>query len=106
MPSLVTGFVDEEEKENHFLDHWHEFTPELPSADAYEAAAIQFLTKARTATIFECLRRNGDVIRFDQTTDEFAICSRDGILKTYYKPTPQWHRRGSNLAYFWEQCAR
>jgi pyocin large subunit-like protein len=106
VPTVVGGFTDAEEKENHFLDHWREFNPRFVSADAYEAAAVQFLTKTRTTTILECVRRNGDIIRFDQTSDEFAICSHDGILKTYYKPTPLWHQRNSNLLYFWEQCAR
>jgi hypothetical protein len=77
MPISVYGFMDQEEKDNHFLDHNHEFEPEFASAEEYEAAAIAFLSCPLSATMLECVRLNGDRIRFNQTTDEFAICARD-----------------------------
>lgn len=106
MPNVVYGFIDPEEKDNHFLDHNREFEPEFASPEEYETAAIQFLTKEPWNTMLECTRRNGDVIRFDTRTDEFAICNRDGYLKTYYKPDTYWHRQESNLIYFQGQCAK
>src|ERR1700691_4863300 len=99
MPISVYGFMDSEEKENHFLDHNREFEPEFASAEEYEAAAIAFLTCSQSNTMVECIRRNGDRIRFDQATDEFAICDRDGRLKTYYNPDVHWHRQESTLPY-------
>jgi pyocin large subunit-like protein len=106
MPTVVYGFMDPEEKDNHFLDHNREFEPEFTSAEEYEAAAIAFLTCPLSDMVHECVRRNGDRIRFDQATDEFAICDRDGRLKTYYKPDTYWHRQESNLIYFKGQCAK
>ena len=106
MPDVVYGFVSLEEKENHFLDHNREFEPEFESADEYETAAIEFLTKKAWNTMLECVRRNGDVIRFDTRTNEFAICNRYRQLKTYYKPDTYWHKQESNLAYFKGQCAK
>ena len=108
MPRVVHGFEDREQKEDHFWDHNYEFNPEFTSADAYEAAAIEFLRRELTpgTTMLECIRRNGDIIRFDTRTDEFAICNRDGYLKTYYRADTYWHRQESNLAYFRQQCAK
>jgi filamentous hemagglutinin len=103
---VVYGFVDPEEKDNHFLDHNREFEPEFASAEEYEAAAIAFLSCSLSDTMHECVRRNGDRIRFDQATDEFAICAYDGYLKTYYKPDVYWHEQESNLVYFRGQCAK
>ncbi len=106
MSTLVYGFMDPEEKDNHFLDHNREFEPEFASADEYEAAAIAFLTCPLSDSMRQCVRRNGDRIRFDQKTAEFAICARDGRLKTYYKPDVYWHRQESNLVYFRGQCEK
>jgi filamentous hemagglutinin len=106
VPTLVYGFADWEEKENHFLDHRHEFGDTFSSADEYEAAAIAFLMAPLTGTVLQCVRRNGDALRFDPSTDEFAICDRAGYLKTYYKPDPSWHEQASNLIYFRGQCAK
>ena len=106
MPTVVYGFIDREQKEDHFLNHKDEFQPPFKSSDEYEAKAIEFLTRQPWDTMLECVRRNGDVIRFDTRTDEFAICDRDGHLKTYYKPDTYWHRQESNLAYFRGQCAK
>ena len=102
----IHGFIDNLEKQNHFQDHEMEFNPPFPSADAYETRAVAFLAGPMTGTMEECTRRNGDVIRYDTATNEFAICNRDGILRTYYRPDPVWHRKASNLTYFREQCGK
>jgi pyocin large subunit-like protein len=104
MRRAVHGFKGREQKEDHFWNHNREFEPEFASPDAYESAAIEFLSRELGNTILECVRRNGDVIRFDTRSNEFAICDRDGYLKTYYKPDIYWHRQASNLIYFEEQC--
>lgn len=106
MPTNVRGFMDALEKDNHFLNHANDFDPPFGSADDYEAAAIAFLTGPLRTTMIECVRRSGDVIRYDTTTNEFAICDQDGFLKTYYRPDPAIHKQVSNLAYFRGQCEK
>lgn len=55
----------------------------------YEKLADQFITKPATSSIRECTRRvGGDRIRYDTITTEFAVQSRSGIVRTYYKPRP------------------
>jgi filamentous hemagglutinin len=105
VPTSLYGFIDNVERENHFQLHGSEFNPVFGSAVDYEAAAIAFLSTPLAGRM-ECVRRNGDTIRFDDATDEFAICDRDGILKTYYKPDPAIHRQKDNTAYFKGQCLK
>jgi pyocin large subunit-like protein len=80
VPNIVYGFLSWEKKNDHWWDHRDEFA--FSSADDYEAAAISFLTMIPIDTVVECVRRNGDIIRVDLSTDEFAVCDRDGILNS------------------------
>jgi filamentous hemagglutinin len=105
VPTSVYGFIDNMERDNHFQLHGNEFNPMFASAAEYEAAAIAFLTGPLAGSM-ECVRRNGDTIRFDPATDEFAICDRDGVLKTYYKPSPSIHKQKDNTTYFRGQCKK
>jgi hypothetical protein len=70
----------------------------------YELKALDFLTKPRTITMHECTRPKGDVVRYDSGTEEFAIFSADGFIRTYMKPTSNWHGLPSNLDYFQREC--
>ena len=105
MPTTVYGFITKFERNDHFQFHGREFSPAFASAEDYEAAAIAFLTCPLTDTMLEGSRRNGDVIRFNRATDEFAICDRDGVLKTYYED-PRIHKQRDNVAYFEGQCLK
>jgi filamentous hemagglutinin len=100
VPRTVYGFMTKLDRDDHFQCHNPEFDPSFASAEDYEAAGIAFLTGPLTGTMMEGMRRNGDIIRFDSATDEFAICDRNGVLKTYYKPTPAIHKQRDNIVYF------
>jgi pyocin large subunit-like protein len=54
----------------------------------------------------ECVRRNGDTIRYNPPTNEFAICDRDGVLRTYYKPDRAIHKQKDHITYFKGQCLK
>jgi len=105
VPTSVYGFIGNVERENHFQLHGSEFKPRFASAADYETAAIAFLA-GPLAGRMECVRRNGDTIRFDPVTNEFAICDRDSVLKTYYRPNPAIHHQKDNTAYFKGQCKK
>jgi pyocin large subunit-like protein len=83
VPPAVYGFISWVERESHFQVHELEFNPPFASGAEYEIAPIAFLTAPVTATVMECVRRNGDTIRYNPPTNEFAICDRDGVLRTY-----------------------
>jgi len=103
VPSSVKGFITKYDRDHHFQLHNAEFTPPFASAEEYEAAAIVFLEKPLTGTIMEGMRiQDGHIIRYDSTTNEFAICDSDtgGFVTTYFKPDPAIHGQSNNIAYF------
>jgi pyocin large subunit-like protein len=98
--------MDWTEKHDHFWTHNDEFRPHFASADAYEAAAVAFLTEAPGGSIMECTRRNGDLLRYDPVANVFAIVDRGGFVKTFYRPNPAIHKQTSNIEYFRGQCSK
>ena len=113
---VVVGFLNEYLLKRHFHDHGHEFGAQ--TKEAYLAMAKTFLELDLTANphILECKqRKNGDVIRFNPRTDEFAIITSTGRIKTYFKPVPSrlapfgtplylTHTFQNNMSYFRYKC--
>lgn len=52
----------------------------------------------------ECMRPNGDVLRFDPETEEFGVRSAAGRLATYMILRPLPSARQTALEYFQSQC--
>ena len=44
--------------------------------------------------------RDGQIIRYDIRTNEFAICDSASAVTTYFKPDPAVHKQSDNVAYF------
>ena len=100
MPNTIKGFISTYDRDLHFDDHGAEFAPPFASAEEYEAAAIAFLAKPIAGSIIDGLRiKDGHTIRYDSSTNEFAICDMDGAVATYFKPNPAIHKQGDNLSY-------
>lgn len=91
-------FADQAKLQDHFARHGGDFGAK--SADEYQAQANVFLTGAKVAGVLEKARPNGDIVRFNPATDEFGVVSSSGAIRTYYKPDPAVHGKGSNLDYF------
>ncbi len=106
VPFTVRDFADELKRADHFKRHGGEFDPAFASAEDYEAAAVAFLTAPLIGRIMECERRNGQVRRFNPDTDELAICDRNGVLKTYFRPDPNRHKQKDNVTYFKKECLK
>jgi filamentous hemagglutinin len=80
------------------VDHGGDFGS--ASAAQYEQSADMFLNSPLSATRVERIRQDGDIIRFDILTNEFAVKSPDGYIRTYYKPNPAIHGQPSNYDYY------
>jgi hypothetical protein len=102
---VATGFADKGSRADHFTRHGADFG--ASSEAAYELLAIQFMNGGLSATIIEGVRRsNGDLIRFDRTTQAFAVMRSDGIIRTFFKADPAIHGLSSNLKYFQNECLK
>ncbi|WP_259665730.1 hemagglutinin repeat-containing protein [Rhizobium binae] len=94
----VGAFGSVAKLQDHYNRHGNDFGAK--SAAEYQAQAKAFLGGPITPGILEKTRSNGDIVRYNPTTDEFGVVSSGGIIRTYYKPDPAVHGKGSNLDYF------
>jgi pyocin large subunit-like protein len=97
-------FATEQDKQDHYTSHGHEFGAASP--DDYVRMAEGFMSKGLSAGLREGARAtNGDRVRFDDRTYEFAVETRDGILRTYYIVEAERVRGcGGEAAYFAKVC--
>lgn len=96
----------------HHAKHRAQF-PGL-SAIQYQNLADSFLGRPASSELLECKRNKGDVLRYDTVTEEFAVLSSTGIIRTYFKPVPcaslqvkrNCHGEPTNMDYFRVECGR
>lgn len=98
------GFRDAGSLADHFLKHGGDFG--AANETEYELFADTFLGSPLDPTVQEGLRKNGDTLRYNAATQEFGILSRDGFIKTYYKPKPSIHGQATNSLYFQKECLK
>lgn len=72
----------------------------------YEDNADAFLCPTCPPSALEFRRRNGDLVRYDQVGDVFAVLARDGYIKTYLRPDPLVHLEPTNLDYYRREQAK
>jgi hypothetical protein len=99
----------------HFAKHQRDFQVNIDRA--YEALADAFVTGAISPSIMLCNRKNGDLLRYDIVTQEFAVVSGPGTVRAYFKPVPcsslpigvpkiDCHGHRDNVTYFQVECAK
>jgi filamentous hemagglutinin len=69
----------------------------------YQSKADTYLTGQRAQGVLEKVRANGDIVRYNPATEEFGVVTKDGVIRTYYKPNPAIHGEPTNLDYFNKQ---
>ena len=72
----------------------------------YESLADKFMSSPLTATMRQCKRVGGDIVRYDSATDEFGILDSTGVIRSYYRPDPKRHGEKTNLDYWKRECNR
>ena len=99
MPLLTKGFRTGQQRLQHFGDHGADFAA---TSDAdYEARADAFIGgKVPKYTLQSKRPSNNDLIRYSPATNEFAILSFDGYIRTYFKPDIGDHQLPRNLDYY------
>jgi len=82
----------------HWKNHGAEF-PWLNNAKEYVEESARFLRSPPPGTLTK-VRANGDVVRYDPTTNTFGVLDKDGSPRTMFKPDPAKHGYPSNMEYF------
>ncbi len=99
---------------SELADHYAKHGADFPGSDdkRYEELAETFLLGPSRAGLLECKRRGGDFLRYDTATEEFAVLSGSGVIRTYYKPVPCrvmmvpfCHGEVDNIQYFKRTCS-
>lgn len=85
---------------------------EFPFATAteYQMNADRFLGGPLDTETVECFRQKangtiGDRIRYNKVTQEYGILGNDNRIRSYYKPNPARHGKGTNYKYWQASCA-
>jgi hypothetical protein len=85
----------------HFRSHGADF-PDVTTVEEYVNKAWAFLHDPPAGTLW--LRRtNGDIVRYQPSTNTFGILDAGGIPRSFYKPDPSFHNEPTNLEYFHAQ---
>jgi len=114
-PKNTLGF-DPGELEHHFQKHGGRL--HVATKEEYEVRADEMFVIPRPSDVEECLRPDGDLIRFNRTTQEYGVIDVDRVIRTFFLPIPcrslsvenrlpgRCHNERSNLAYFKRNCSR
>jgi pyocin large subunit-like protein len=96
------GFKSLLHKADHFSAHGARLG--VSAEEDYETLADNFLGPAISATTRQHKRSwNGDLVRYDEVVDVFAVLDCDGFIKTCYRPDPQVHGARTNLDYYLDE---
>jgi pyocin large subunit-like protein len=82
----------------HFKKHGHEFG--FKTEAEYVAAAVQFTTEPLPEGVLKNIQKDGDTAYYNPKTAEYAVKSKKGFIRTYFKLNPQIHGFQSNTDYF------
>ncbi len=82
----MAAFANGRQLHRHFSEHGNDFG----AADAfvYEAMADRFLTGTPGPTVQQCVRVQGDVVRFDTATGALGVIDGTNIIRTFMVPIP------------------
>jgi filamentous hemagglutinin len=99
------GFLSLLHLSDHFQNHGARLG--LATEEEYETFADAFLRDVCPLAARQFVRPwNGDLVRYDEDLDVFAILRNDGIIKTCYRPDPAFHGERTNLDYYLSEEAK
>ena len=119
MPN-TSGFVNARQMNLHYLAHGADFG--AANAIEYERMADAFWAVPKPAHVHECMRKSGDIVRYDPHTAAYSVVDAKGVIRTFFKPVPcvalptgerttarrsgRCHDHPNNLVYFQTECKR
>lgn len=89
----------------HFKKHGPEMS-HLQDEDAYLEEARAFIQAPPSEKRLYYVRKNGDVILTEVDADRMVVFSSEGLLRTFMRPSAQFHGHTYNNYYFYEQILK
>ncbi|HUP62968.1 MAG TPA: RHS repeat-associated core domain-containing protein, partial [Thermoanaerobaculia bacterium] len=82
--AAAPAFASAPALQSHFVKHGAEFG--VKSAGQYLQAARGFVSSAGQKGVQSFARANGDRVIYRAATNEFAVVTRNNVIRTYFKP--------------------
>jgi hypothetical protein len=79
------GFASRQKLVDHYKKHGREFG--AVTMEQYLRKAQELRDRPAGGTILESVRPEGVVTRYDRETGDFLAFNRDGVIRTYFRPT-------------------
>ena len=79
------GFASRQKLVDHYRKHGREFGS--ITMEQYLRGAQELRDRPAGGAILEASRPDGSVTRFDRDSGDFIAFSRDGVIRTYFRPT-------------------
>jgi hypothetical protein len=79
------GFASRQKLVDHYKKHGREF--DAITMEQYLRKAQELRDRPAGGAILESVRPEGVVTRYDRETGDFLAFNRDGIIRTYFRPT-------------------
>jgi hypothetical protein len=79
------GFASRQKLVDHYKKHGREFG--AVTMEQYLRKAQELRDRPAGGAILESARPEGVVTRYDRETGDFLAFNRDGIIRTYFRPT-------------------
>ena len=79
------GFASRQKLVDHYKKHGREFG--APTMEQYLRKAQELRDRPAGGAIMETTRPDGVVSRYDREMGDFLAFNRDGIIRTYFRPT-------------------
>jgi pyocin large subunit-like protein len=79
------GFASRQKLVDHYRKHGREFG--AVTMEQYLGKAQELRDRPAGGAILESVRSDGVVSRFDRGSGDFIAFNRDGVIRTYFRPT-------------------
>jgi hypothetical protein len=79
------GFASRQKLVDHYKKHGREFG--AVTMEQYLGKAQELRDRPAGGAILESVRPEGVVTRFDRGSGDFLAFNRDGVIRTYFRPT-------------------
>jgi len=82
----------------HFKKHGRDFG--FKTEQEYVAAAVKFTTEPLSPDVLVNIQKDNDIAFYNPLTAEYAVKTRSGYIRTYFRLNPRIHGYASNTDYF------
>lgn len=89
----------------HYKDHGKEFGPITKEAYLRKACELFSSTPDGIDIFMQVRPRDGSLIFYKKSSNEFGVVTPAGIIKTFFRPDPKVHGKETNFDYYLQEIS-